>query len=176
MQKSKPIVQNIYSKCLLTRQITFNINDLSKSFDEIIKQNISFNYEGKCAVEGFIKKGSTRIINKSAGLIEKGINVVFEIVFECDICYMVEGTIIQCIVKTVTNAGITAEIEIETPSPLICFPPECLTSRLSKQTLCTLHMSSLITCINMPVPQLLPSRLESVLRSFHVLFKPVILP
>jgi DNA-directed RNA polymerase subunit E'/Rpb7 len=121
MQKSKPIVQNIYSKCLLTRQITFNINDLSKSFDEIIKQNISFNYEGKCTVEGFIKKGSTRIINKSAGLIEKGINVVFEIVFECDICYMVEGTIIQCIVKNVTNAGITAEIENETPSPLVCF-------------------------------------------------------
>ena len=50
-----------------------------------------------------------------------GVNVSFDVVFECEICFPVEGTIISCVAKTNTKAGITAESADETPSPIIVF-------------------------------------------------------
>jgi len=88
---------------------------------KILKKSIAFNYEGKCLVEGFIKPNSSKIITYSSGLIERGNLISFEIVFECDICFPVEGTKINCVAKNITKAGIRAESAFDMPSPIIVF-------------------------------------------------------
>lgn len=114
-------LQNIYSRSLLTRKIVLPINYIGKNLDDVIEEYIHNNFEGKCVVEGYVKPNSVKIIRYSSGLIERGNNIVFEVVFECDICFPVEGMLMSCIVKNIVKAGIRAESSNETPSPIIVF-------------------------------------------------------
>ena len=120
-KKKELILSSIYSRAIITRNVTLSINVIGKNLKQVIEEYISFNYEGKCIVEGFIKPNSTKIINYSSGTIKRGNYVSFDVVFECELCFPVEGTIIACIAKTNTKAGITAESVDEKPSPIIVF-------------------------------------------------------
>lgn len=127
--KQKPIMKkkreikdwNIYSRCLLTRKVILSINVIGRNLDEVIEEYVRNHFEGKCVVEGYIKTNSSKIIRYSCGTIERGNNVVFEIVFECDVCFPVEGMIIPCVAKNIVKAGIKAESATEVPSPVIVF-------------------------------------------------------
>jgi len=111
---------SIYSRCLITKHISIPITDIGKNIKQTIEHYISKNFEGKCIVEGFIKPASTNIITFSSGIV-KASNVVFEVVFECQSCFPVEGMLIQAVAKNITKAGIRAESADETPSPIIIF-------------------------------------------------------
>jgi len=119
-KKKQQIENNIYTRSLITRSISIPIVSVGKNIQETIEKFVSLNYEGKCVVEGFIKPNSCKIVTHSSGLI-KGTNIVFEVVFECQICCPVEGMLIQCIAKNITKAGIRAESSDETPSPIVVF-------------------------------------------------------
>ena len=41
--------------------------------------------------------------------------------FECDICFPVEGTLISCVAKNINKAGIKADSADEQPSPIVVF-------------------------------------------------------
>ena len=113
--------ESVYSRCLLTRKIVLPITYIGKNLDEVIEDYIKNNFEGKCVVEGFVKPNSCKIIRYSSGIIERGNNIVFEVVFECDICFPVEGMLIKCVVKNVVKAGIRAESSSDVPSPVVVF-------------------------------------------------------
>jgi len=112
---------SIYSRSIITRTIVLPITVIGNNLKQTLEEYISFHFEGKCVVEGFIKPLSTKIITYSSGVIKMGINVVFDVVFECEVCLPVEGTVLFCKVKTNTKAGITAESADENPSPIIVF-------------------------------------------------------
>jgi DNA-directed RNA polymerase subunit E'/Rpb7 len=115
------LLQSIYSRSLLTRNIIVPIVSVGKNIVETFEKHILKNYEGKCLAEGFVKPGSCKIVTYSSGLIQKGIQVSFQVVFECEICFPVEGMLIQCVAKNITKAGIRAESPSETPSPIVVF-------------------------------------------------------
>jgi DNA-directed RNA polymerase subunit E'/Rpb7 len=114
------IDNNIFSRCLITRNITINISMIGKNLYEILNKNLSNKFEGKCIVEGYIKPGSIKIISYSSGIV-KGVNILFEVVFECQSCFPVENMLINCIALNITKAGIRAESSEETPSPIVAF-------------------------------------------------------
>lgn len=120
-KKRRDKLQSIYSRCLLTRKIVLPINIIGKSLDDVIESYIRDNFEGKCVVEGYVKPNSSKIIKYSSGVIDRGNKVIFEVVFECDICLPVEGMLIQCSVKNVVKAGVRAEVVNEVPSPVVMF-------------------------------------------------------
>jgi len=120
-KKKDTKLQTIYSRCLLTRKIILPINFIGKNLDDVIEEYIHNNFEGKCVVEGYVKPNSVKIIRYSSGLIERGNNIVFEVVFECDVCFPVEGMLVSCVVKNIVKAGIRAESSTETPSPVVVF-------------------------------------------------------
>jgi len=119
-KKKQQVENNIYTRSLITRSISIPIVSVGKNIQETIEKFVSLNYEGKCVVEGFIKPNSCKIVTHSSGII-RGINIVFEVVFECQICCPVEGMLIQCVAKNITKAGIRAESSDETPSPIVVF-------------------------------------------------------
>lgn len=124
MKKRKEVkLQTIYSRCLLTRKLVLPITFIGKNLDDVIEEYIRNTIEGKCVVEGFVKPNSSKIIRYSSGMIERGSNVVFEVVFECDICFPVEGMLISCVVKNIVKAGIRAESSSDVPSPFVAFIP-----------------------------------------------------
>lgn len=114
-------IQTVYSRCLITRKIVLPITSIGKNLQEVIEENIKSNFEGKCVVEGYIKPNSSKIITYSSGIIERGNNISFEVVFECDICFPVEGMLIPCVAKNITKAGIRAESASDVPSPVVIF-------------------------------------------------------
>jgi DNA-directed RNA polymerase subunit E'/Rpb7 len=119
-KKKQQVENNIYTRSLITRSISIPIVSVGKNIQETIEKYVSLNYEGKCVVEGFIKPTSCKIITHSSGLV-KGTNIIFEVVFECQVCCPVEGMLIQCVAKNITKAGIRAESSDETPSPIVLF-------------------------------------------------------
>jgi DNA-directed RNA polymerase subunit E'/Rpb7 len=114
-------ISSVYSRCLITRNIVLPITAVGKNILEVIEQNVSANFEGKCIVEGYVRIGSTKIITYSSGVISRGTNISFEVVFECDVCFPVEGMLISCIAKNITKAGIRADSADEEPSPIVVF-------------------------------------------------------
>jgi len=112
---------SIYSRCLLTKNIMIPITSIGKNIKQTIEDVISNTIEKKCIVEGYVKAQSTKIISYSSGILKRGINVSFEVVFECDICFPVEGMLISCKAININKAGIRAESSDETPSPITVF-------------------------------------------------------
>ena len=120
-KKKGNLITSIYSRGLITRNVTLSITNIGKNIKETLEKSIAFNFEGKCLVEGFIKPDSSKIITYSSGLIERGNLISFEIIFECDICFPVEGTKISCVAKNITKAGIRGESAFDVPSPIVVF-------------------------------------------------------
>lgn len=121
IKKRKDKLQSIYSRGLLTRKINLPIQYIGDNLDHVIENKIKDEFEGKCIVEGFVKQDTTKIIKYSSGLIERGNHISFIVVFECDICYPVEGMLISCQVKNISKAGIRAELTNVSPSPIVVF-------------------------------------------------------
>lgn len=113
--------QALYSRCLITRKAVVSITCIGKGLDEVLEEYIRDHFEGKCIVEGFVKPNSCKIIRYSSGKIVRGSNVVFDVVFECDVCFLVEGMNIPCKVENSTKAGIRAISATEVPSPIVVF-------------------------------------------------------
>ena len=116
----KGALETIYSKSLITRSITLPVVSIGKNIQEMIEKNVVFLFEGKCIVEGFVKPNSCRIITYSSGILT-GSNIQFDVVFQCEICCPVEGMLIHCVAKNITQAGIRAESSDEKPSPILVF-------------------------------------------------------
>jgi DNA-directed RNA polymerase subunit E'/Rpb7 len=120
-KKRETKITSIYSRCLITRNIILPITNIGKNIKETIEENIKANFENKCLVEGFIKPNSTKIITYSSGIIYRGSSISFEVVFECEVCFPVEGMLISCVAKNITKAGIRCESANDVPSPVIVF-------------------------------------------------------
>ena len=118
--KREQKINSIYSRCLIARQVTLPMVSVGKNLKETIEKNIKYVIEGKCIVEGFVKVNSTKIITYSSGVINGG-NILFEVVIECEVCFPVEGMVIDCVARNITKAGIRAESSTDSPSPIVVF-------------------------------------------------------
>ena len=123
MNSSKKVMstKSIYNKNILTRKVHMNINEIGSNLQQNLEKTLVSMLEEKCAVEGFIKKNSIKLLTYSSGTVGHK-NIEFNTSFECLVCKPVEGMIVSnCIVKNNTKAGIRAVLNDETQSPLIIF-------------------------------------------------------
>ena len=112
--------KGVYSPCQITKKIVLPITAIGKNLMQTLETTITKMVGGKCIVEGYVKPGSIRVLTFSSGII-KGENVVFDVVFNCEVCYPVSGMNLNCIAKNITKAGIRAESADEQPSPFVLF-------------------------------------------------------
>jgi DNA-directed RNA polymerase subunit E'/Rpb7 len=108
MTDKKPIY-GVYIKSLLTKKVIVNINDIGQNIKQILENKVTTVLEGKCIAEGFIKPNSVKIISYSSGNVN-GEKIEYIVVFDCMICHPVEGMLIECTSKTITKAGIHAQV------------------------------------------------------------------
>jgi len=112
--------KGVYSPCQITKNIVLPITAIGKNLLETLENTITKTVGGKCIVEGYVKPGSVRVLTFSSGIV-KGENIIFDVVFNCEVCYPVSGMKLNCIAKNITKAGIRAESSDEQPSPFILF-------------------------------------------------------
>lgn len=120
-EKNKGKIYGVYIKSLLTKKVIVNINEIGKNVKQILENKITTVLEGKCIAEGFIKPKSVNIISYSSGNVN-GENIEYIVVFDCMVCHPVEGMLIECTSKTITKAGIHAQvIDVNDVMPLTIF-------------------------------------------------------
>lgn len=112
--------RTVYSPCQITKRVILPITSVGKNLPQTLETVIDNMVSGKCIVEGFVKAGSVKIIGFSSGII-KGNQVMFDVVYNCMVCYPVAGMHLQCVAKNITKAGIRAESAVETPSPFVMY-------------------------------------------------------
>ena len=100
---------DIYIKSIISKYILLNFTEVDENIKETLTKKLAGEYEGKCGIEGFIKKDSINIITFSCGEI-KAEKISYIVVFECLVCHPVEGMKINCIVNDITKAGIRASL------------------------------------------------------------------
>jgi DNA-directed RNA polymerase subunit E'/Rpb7 len=113
-------IKNVYSRSLITKSISLPISAISKNLEQTIENTIISSVEGKCIVEGYVRQKSVKIITYSSGVV-RGDKIIFEIVYECDVCFPVAGMKLNCIAKNITKAGIRADSAESDPSPFVLF-------------------------------------------------------
>ena len=113
-------IRTVYSLSQITKKIALPITAIGRNLQQTIEETIAAMVEGKCIVEGYVKPRSVRVITYSSGII-KGTEVIFDVVFECDVCFPVAGMLFNCVAKNITKAGIRAESVDEIPSPFVLF-------------------------------------------------------
>jgi DNA-directed RNA polymerase subunit E'/Rpb7 len=104
-----PKIHGIYIKSMLETKVYLNITEVGGNIKDNLEKKISSNTEGRCIVEGYIKPKSVAIKNYSSGKVV-GDNIEFSVVYECMIAHPVEDMIIECTTKTITKAGIHAQV------------------------------------------------------------------
>uniref|UniRef100_A0A6C0IMQ0 S1 motif domain-containing protein n=1 Tax=viral metagenome TaxID=1070528 RepID=A0A6C0IMQ0_9ZZZZ len=121
MNQDKQKIFGVYTPSMLTMKIGLHITQVGSTLKKNLEEALSSKVEGKCNAEGYIKPGSCTIMSYSSGSVN-GDFIEFQVVFECYICYPVEGMNIECKVKTITKAGIHGEVvDRENNMPLTVF-------------------------------------------------------
>jgi len=101
-----------YNVELLTKKVFLSMNQVGQNIKNNLEKNISNKIEGKCTENGYIKPNSVRVLNYSSGLVNNE-KVEFQTTFECNVCYPVEGMLMECYTKTITKAGVHAIVKDE---------------------------------------------------------------
>ena len=102
-------IYGVYMKSLLDTKIILPIVEVGRNIKPNLETNIIAKFAGKCVAEGYVKPGSITIVSYSSGAV-MGEFIEFHAVFECMVCLPVEGMLMECVCKTITKAGIHAQV------------------------------------------------------------------
>lgn len=102
-------IYGVYMKSMLETKVSLAITEIGQNIKPNLEAKVNSKIVGKCIADGYIKPKSVKITNYSSGMVVSE-NIEFHVVFECMVCLPVEGMLIECHCKTVTKAGIHAQV------------------------------------------------------------------
>jgi hypothetical protein len=99
----------LFNKQRIKRRLTIPFYKITRGVNvtELLATELAKQLEGHCSIEGYICPYSVSIYAHSCGTLAAA-NIVFDIVADCLICFPDEHTVIKCVAKTITQAGIRA--------------------------------------------------------------------
>jgi hypothetical protein len=99
----------VYVRSLLSMKVVLKITEIGRQVKQNLERKIIQQTEGKCIPQGFIRPNSVRVVSYSSGNVHSE-NIEFTTVYECLVCHPVENMHIECTARTITKAGIHAEV------------------------------------------------------------------
>ena len=111
---------SLYIKNIITKKLSVPIKYVGANIKQVLEDILKKEFEGKCCIDGYVKKGSSKIITYSCGNIHGNI-AIFTIVFEYLVCNPPNGMRISCVVSNITNAGLMAVANNSDISPINVF-------------------------------------------------------
>ena len=100
---------SVYVRNMISMKIHLKMNEVGDSTKQNLEHKIIKRTGGKCISEGYVRPNSIKLITYSSGVIKMNM-IEFQVVFECLVCNPVEGMIVECATRTITKAGIHAEV------------------------------------------------------------------
>ena len=114
------ISTDIYVPTMVSRKVVLPFTAVGRNIRDVLEKHLAHECEGKCNAEGYVRPRSTQLLAYSSGDLTDHAAVAFEAMYEYQACNPVEGMLITCVVRNVTQAGLQAHILPE-PSPLTIF-------------------------------------------------------
>jgi hypothetical protein len=108
----------LYHTSLLSRSLSIPISAMGANIHEVLMDQLS-HVEGQCLEEGYIKKGSIKLLRYSCGVLKGGF-VSIQTVFECEVSNPVPGQTFTCVVEHNTRAGIKGRLD-SSEKPFVVF-------------------------------------------------------
>lgn len=115
----------LFTMSQITKRITLPMSQISSSStstEHILQEHLHRHFEGKCISEGFVQPDSSKLLRISCGLF-RGSDVIYSVLFQCNICTPYEGMEIECSVRDITKAGVRGAARHEVMSPFVVFVP-----------------------------------------------------
>jgi len=100
--------------------LSIPVKYVGANIKQVLEDILKKEFEGKCCIDGYVKKGSSKILTYSCGNIHGNL-AIFTIVFEYLVCNPPNGMRISCVVSNITNAGIMALANNSDVSPINVF-------------------------------------------------------
>jgi hypothetical protein len=100
---------SLFVKRQIRRTLSVPFYKITKStiVVHLLRTELAKMVEGRCSIEGYICPNSVSISSYSCGTLAAA-NIIFDIIADCMVCYPDENTVIKCIARTITHAGIRA--------------------------------------------------------------------
>ena len=116
---------DLFVKRKIRRTISIPFYKLGKGvvIAQLLRTELAKIVEGRCSIEGYICPNSLAISSYSCGTLA-GSSIHFDIIADCLICFPDENTVIKCVAKTITQAGVRAgakDLERGKVSPIEVF-------------------------------------------------------
>jgi DNA-directed RNA polymerase subunit E'/Rpb7 len=102
-------MQSPYVSSILSRRVALTIKEVGSNIKDVLARKIANEVENRCIEEGFVRPGSVALLTHSAGLLAPD-NIYFMCAYAADVCMPLEGARMQCVVRTITKAGIHAQV------------------------------------------------------------------
>lgn len=99
----------IYTKSLLQTKVVLSMAEVGRNVQDNLVLKIERKYGGKCIRNGYIQPKSIELVSHSSGNI-LGEFIEFHVVYHCNVCNPVDDMELECVCKTVTKAGIHAQV------------------------------------------------------------------
>ena len=126
-QTQKKNEYGVFVRNMISTKIHLKMSEVGDTTKANLERKIIQKTSGKCIPEGFVRPDSVKIITYSSGVVKMNM-IEFQVVFECLICNPVEGQNLQCTTKSITKAGIHAEV-VETFDNKSCIPMKIFIAR-----------------------------------------------
>ena len=114
-------MDSLYIPKIVEESISIEPKYMNNKLDHHILKKLKTKYEGKCIKEGYIKKDSIKILNRSVGNIVSSHfngNIIFHIRMSIELCNPLNNTIIDVQITNNNKMGILAVIPHDKDSPL----------------------------------------------------------
>jgi len=100
---------SLFTHQQVNRKLTVPFYKIKHGVDvkQLLTTELAKQLEGRCSIEGYICPYSISISSHSCGTLA-GANIVFDIIADCLICFPDEHSVIKCVARTITQAGIRA--------------------------------------------------------------------
>jgi DNA-directed RNA polymerase subunit E'/Rpb7 len=100
---------DVFAATMISMKIHLKMSEIGMQTKKNLEEKIVQRTEGKCIPEGYVYPKSVKLISYSSGVVKMHM-IEFQVVFECLVCNPVEGMIVSCTTRSITKAGIHAEV------------------------------------------------------------------
>jgi hypothetical protein len=109
----------VYMPTIMNVSISVPFEQAGRNMSSYFTSYAEEHLEGRCWKEGYVRRGSSKVISYTAGLLE-GISIGYQILYHVEVCYPYESMEVDCIVTSVNKIGIQAVIR-ERQNPMILY-------------------------------------------------------
>lgn len=102
-------IYSVYIQSVLNTKIYLDITEIGKNIKQTLEDKLIDQISNRCIPEGYVSPKNIKIIQFSSGTLVRN-SISYCVVYECNIAHPVEGMLIVAKTKTITKAGIHAQV------------------------------------------------------------------